>query len=220
MPMSSSQDLPEIVPIFPLPGVLLLPRAPLPLHIFEPRYRAMIRDAIAEHGYIAMIQPSGEPGDDPMNPPVFRTGCLGKIVASDQQEDGRYNIVLRGVCRLAVTEELPLKDGYRRVQADYKPFTSDISLEGGGETIDREPMLEALKAFLLRRDLKANWEEVLKAPDEMLVNSLSVACPFGPQEKQALLEAPNVTERAKLLQALCEMDTGGIANDNTPRPLH
>ena len=213
-------ELPAIVPIFPLSGVLLLPGVPLPLHIFEPRYRAMVRDALAGDGYIAMIQPNGQRGEDPMNPPVFRTACLGKIVQSEAQDDGRYNILLRGICRLAIAEELPLLDGYRRVVADYLPFGHDMAVSSDPHSVDRAVLFPAIKRFLERRNLQANWDEAAKIPDEALVNSLSVACPFGPQEKQALLEAADVIKRAQLLQALCELDSGGNANDNTPQPLH
>ncbi|MCA8929504.1 MAG: LON peptidase substrate-binding domain-containing protein [Alphaproteobacteria bacterium] len=208
-------DLPEIVPIFPLPGVMLLPRAPLPLHIFEPRYRAMTRDALEGDGYIAMVQPSGEPGDDPVNPPVFQTAGLGRIAASERLEDGRYNMVLHGVCRLRLVAELPLKDGYRRVRADYAAFAHDLP-PAAADAVAREALLGALGAFLERRNLKANWDEAAKASDEQLVNSLAMACPFGPREKQALLEAHDLAARAELLQALCELDAGGIANDNAP----
>ena len=214
-------DLPEIVSIFPLQGVLLLPRSHLPLHIFEPRYRAMTGDALADGGYIAMIQPTGETSADPLNPPVFETACLGRIVSSEQAEDGRYNIVLRGVCRLHVAEELPLKDGYRRVRADYAPFAQDLeATDSAASPIEREALLAALRNFLDRRSLKANWEEAARAGDEQLVNSLAMACPFAPPEKQALLESQDVAARAELLQALCELDGGNIANDNTPPPMH
>jgi Lon protease-like protein len=218
--MLSLNELPAIVPIFPLSGVLLLPGVPLPLHIFEPRYRAMVRDALAADGYIAMIQPNGEHGDDPMNPPVFKTACLGKIVKSESEDDGRYNILLRGICRLAVSEELPLLDGYRRVVADYLPFGHDMAVSSEASGVDRAALMPAIKQFLERRNLQANWQEAENIPDEALINSLSVACPFGPQEKQALMEAHDIAERAHLLQALCELDAGSIANDNTPRPLH
>lgn len=214
-------DLPEIVPIFPLQGVLLLPRSPLPLHIFEPRYRAMTRDALEGGGYIAMVQPNNEAPTDPINPPVYETACLGQIVASEKADDGRYNIVLRGTCRLRMLEELPLKDGYRRIRADYQPFAQDLeAADTTANPIEREALLAALRSFLDRRNLKANWEEAAKAGDEQLVNSLAMACPFSPREKQALLEAAALADRAQLLQALCELDTGGVANDNTPPPMH
>jgi len=197
--------LPSIVPVFPLSGVLLLPRAPLPLHIFEPRYRAMTRDSLTGEGYIAMVQPKGE-GGDPQNPPIYDVACLGKIVASEGIDDGRFNIVLYGTSRLRIARELTLKDGYRRVEADYGAFESDR--RAACSPIEREAVIAALKVYLDRRSMKANWEEAENASDEALVNGLAVACPFAPQEKQALLEAPTLSERACLLQALCEMDTG------------
>ena len=199
----TDEPLPAIVPIFPLSGVLLLPRSPLPLHIFEPRYWAMTRDALAGSGHIAMVQPSG-PGDDPMNPPVYPVACLGKIVSSDQMDDGRVNIVLKGQIRLRIAQELTLKDGYRRVEADYTPFKAD--LRPAQEEIARDLLLDSLKAYLERRNLHANWDDAAKASNEALVNALSAACPFDPQEKQALLEAGTVADRAALMVALCEMD--------------
>jgi len=214
-------DLPEIVPIFPLSGVLLLPRMPLPLHIFEPRYRAMTRDALADGGWIAMVQPSGAAADDPMNPPVYPTACLGRIVAHEEAEDGRYNIVLRGTCRLRIAEELPPQDGYRRVRADYAAFAGDLAPPAPGASgLAREALIATMQTYLDRRNLKANWEEAAKASDEQMVNSLAMACPFAPREKQALLEADDLAGRAQLLQALAELDTGGVANDNAPPPMH
>ena len=201
----TDEPLPAIVPIFPLSGVLLLPRTPLPLHIFEPRYRAMTRDALEGHGFIAMVQPNGS-DDGSENPPIYPIACLGKIIASENMEDGQINIVLRGQTRLRVVQELTLKDGYRRVEADYSEFQNDV--ESWIEPIDRDGLLAALKSFLERRNLQANWDDAAKANDESLVNALSAACPFGPQEKQALLEASTVADRAMLLQVLCELDTG------------
>ncbi len=209
----TDEPLPAIVPIFPLSGVLLLPRSPLPLHIFEPRYRAMIRDAVDGGGFIAMVQPSGQ-GDDPMNPPVYPVACLGKIIKSEEMPDGRLNIVLKGQIRLRIAQELTLKDGYRRVEADYTPFKSD--LRPFSEEIERDALLAALKGYLERRNLQANWDDTQKASDEALVNALSAACPFGPQEKQALLEATTVADRAALMVALCEMDVGSTS----PSAIH
>ena len=209
----TDEPLPSIVPIFPLSGVLLLPRSPLPLHIFEPRYRAMTRDALEGGGFIAMVQPTGQ-GADPMNPPVYSVACLGRIVASDETDDGRYNIVLKGQIRLRIVQELSLKDGYRRVEADYAAFRDDLRPQR--QEIERDRLLDALKAYLERRNLQANWDDAAKASNEALVNALAAACPFGPQEKQALLEAATVADRAALMIALCEMDVGG----NGPAALH
>lgn len=201
----TDEPLPAIVPIFPLSGVLLLPRSPLPLHIFEPRYRAMTRDALDGAGYVAMVQPSGQ-GDDPMNPPVYPVACLGKIIKSEEMDDGRLNIILQGQIRFRIAQELTLKDGYRRVEADYTPFKND--LRPSSEEIARDRLLDALKGYLERRNLHANWEDAQKASDEALVNALAAACPFDPQEKQALLEAASIADRAALMVALCEMDMG------------
>lgn len=201
----TDEPLPAIVPIFPLSGVLLLPRSPLPLHIFEPRYRAMTRDALDGNGYLAMVQPSGQ-GADPMNPPVYPVACLGKIIKSEEMDDGRINIVLQGQIRLRIAQELTLKDGYRRVEADYTPFKNDLRPDS--EKIERERLLDALKGYLERRSLHANWNDAKKASDEALVNALSAACPFSPQEKQALLEAATIADRSALMVALCEMDVG------------
>lgn len=205
----TDEPLPSIVPVFPLRGVLLLPRTPLPLHIFEPRYRAMTRDALDGNGYIAMVQPAGD-GGDPVNPPIYSIACLGKIVASDEMDDGRYNIVLRGQTRLRIAQELSLKDGYRRVEADYSEFRGDLTPDG--DAIDREGLTAALEAFLERRNLKANWGDAQKASDEALVNALAMACPFQPEEKQALLEAGTIRDRARLMIGLCEFDASGGSN--------
>lgn len=202
----TDEPLPSIVPIFPLSGVLLLPRSPLPLHIFEPRYRAMTRDALDGSGYIAMVQPSAAGGDS-VNPPVYPVACLGRIVASDKADDGRYNIVLKGEIRLRIVQELTLKDGYRRVEADYSGFRRDLSPDR--QEIERDRLLAALKGYLGRRNLQANWDDAAKASGEALVNALAAACPFTAQEKQALLEAATVADRAALMIALCEMDMGG-----------
>lgn len=205
----TDEPLPAIVPIFPLSGVLLLPRSPLPLHIFEPRYRAMTRDALDGDGYIAMVQPSGQGGQnaDPMNPPVYPVACLGRIITSEDADDGRYNIVLKGQIRLRIAQEVSPKDGYRRVEADYSGFRADLT--PAREEIERPQLLEALRGYLERRNLQANWDDAQKASNEALVNALAAACPFSPQEKQALLEAGTVAERCALMIALCEMDRNG-----------
>jgi Lon protease-like protein len=209
----TDEPLPAIVPIFPLSGVLLLPRAPLPLHIFEPRYRAMTRDALDGDGFIAMVQPSGA-GNDPMNPPVYPVACLGKIITSENGDDGRYNIVLKGQIRLRIAQEVSQKDGYRRVEADYSDFRTDLKPDR--EEIERPQLLDALRGYLERRNLQANWDDAKKASNEALVNALAAACPFNPQEKQALLEAGTVAERCALMIALCEMDVG----NNGPAAIH
>ena len=195
-------DLPEIIPIFPLPGVLLLPRGELPLHIFEPRYRAMTAAAMGGDGVIAMIQPSGE--GDGVNPPVFPVGCLGRITDARQTEDGRYYLTLIGLSRFRIREELPLLDGYRRVIADYGGFPGDL-VEKPQAGVERETLISTLKEFVGAKGLAADWSALDRLGSEALVNALAMICPFSPTEKQALLEAPDVEERGRLLTALLEM---------------
>ncbi len=200
----SFEALPRIVPIFPLPGALLLPHGKLPLNIFEPRYLAMTLDAIAGDRMIGMIQPDGDPQDHADTPSVYRTGCSGRITSFSETDDGRLLITLSGTCRFNVVEELPLKDGYRRVVADYHRFRNDLSVEHEID-IDRDRLLGALRSFLTLRGVVVNWDAIEQTEDEQLVISLSMMCPFGVSEKQALLEAPNATERAKIMGTLLEM---------------
>jgi Lon protease-like protein len=196
-------ELPREIPIFPLPGALLLPRGHLPLNIFEPRYLAMTRDAIKGDRIIGMIQPDAM--EDLRAPQVatYRIGCAGRIIQFAETPDGRYLITLAGLIRFDVGPELPLKDGYRRVQPNFAPYRGDM--EGTPSKIERERLLSKLKQFLERHDIGADWRAIEKAPDEQLVNALAMMCPFGPPEKQALLEAPDVAARCDTMIALLEM---------------
>ena len=203
--------LPEIIPIFPLTGVLLLPRGRLPLNIFEPRYLAMTKDALGGDRLIGMVQPS-EPQDDnrgrggSANPPVYPIGCAGRITAFSETDDGRNLVTLTGVSRFRIRDELPLLSGYRRVVADWAPFARDRDPtdEPG---FDRERFARALKGYFAQRQISADWEAIEKAPGEHLLTSIAMLCPFAPSEKQALLEAADLEERARLLVALIEMAT-------------
>jgi uncharacterized protein len=194
--------LPDILPIFPLTGVLLLPRGQLPLNIFEPRYLAMTRDAMAGERLIGMVQPSDPPIRE-MNPSVYQTGCAGRITSFSETEDGRILITLTGVSRFRIKEELPLLSGYRRVVADWQDFATDRDTDEAG--FDRSRLTEGLRHFFIQRQVEANWEAIDKAPGETLVTSIAMMCPFAPNEKQALLEAPTLGERAHLLSTLIEM---------------
>lgn len=191
------------IPIFPLTGVLLLPRGMLPLNIFEPRYLAMTRDALAGSKLIGMIQPQ-EAFSREARPPVYRIGCLGRINASVDTEDGRVLITLRGVCRFAVANEQAMTEPYRQVTADYAPFASDLASAPNGQ-IDRQRLVNALRGYLERQNLPADWPSIAAANDEVLVHSLAMLCPFAPNEKQALLEADSFAARGALLTALLEM---------------
>ena len=210
------EELPRIIPIFPLNGVLLLPAGRLPLNIFEPRYLAMTRAALATpHRIIGMIQPTERrPGD--MNPPVYETGCAGRIVTFNETEDGRYLITLAGVARFAVVEELGLQDGYRRVAADFSRFRRDLEADGEA-AVERERLLAALRVYLAHQGVKADWDVIKDTADDRLVTSLAMMCPFKDSEKQALMEAPDLTERARILVALLEMASLDVAGGDKSR---
>src|SRR5579875_264476 len=196
--------LPDILPIFPLAGVLLLPRGRLPLNIFEPRYLAMTRDALAGDRLIGMVQPSDPNQPAAGNPPVYPTGCAGRITAFSETDDGRYLITLTGLCRFRIREELPLQSGYRRVVPKWDEFAGDLRNPREPE-FDRERLLRGLHAYFEKHRLQADWDAINAIPGERLITTLAMVCPFEPSEKQALLEAPDIDERAKLLTAIVEM---------------
>jgi uncharacterized protein len=198
----SFDELPPVIPIFPLTGVLLLPRGRMPLNIFEPRYLAMVSDAMAYPRLIGMVQPREGQGDAG-NPPVYQTGCAGRITGFGELDEGRYEITLTGVARFSIEEELPLVKGYRPVRVDWARFRGDLVPAEGG--VDRERLLAALKPYLKRHKVKTDWDAIAKTPDDRLVTSLSMVCPFAPSEKQGLLEAESLPARAHLLTALLEM---------------
>jgi Lon protease-like protein len=195
-------DLPEVLPIFPLTGVLLLPRGRLPLNIFEPRYLAMTRDAMGGERLIGMVQPSDPPIRE-MNPAVYPTGCAGRITSFSETDDGRFLIVLTGVSRFRITQELPLLSGYRRIVPQWDEFADDRTADEAG--FDRARLTQGLRNFFSQRQLQADWSAIEQASGEHLVSSIAMMCPFAPNEKQALLEARTLGERARLLTALIEM---------------
>ena len=195
-------DLPGDLPIFPLTGVLLLPRAQLPLNIFEPRYLNMVSDALGDGRMIGMIQPK-VPGDEAENPDVYPIGCAGRITQFEETEDGRFIITLRGIARFRTTEELPIRDGYRRVEADWTAYHGDVG-EPEGE-VDRTRLFVSLKPYFQAREIDANWDAIHDTPSERLINSLAMICPFEPLEKQALLEAATLADRLEVLTSLVEM---------------
>ena len=195
-------ELPARLPVFPLTGVLLLPRGKLPLNIFEPRYLAMTLHALGHGRAIGMIQPQegcGDAGD----PPLYRTGCLGRITSFSETQDGRFLVTLTGVARFDVAHELDKQQGFRLVGADWRPYRRD--LEEQEAALDRDHLCAALKPFFEQRGISADFDSIRSAPAERLVNTLAMVCPFAPREKQALLEAADTAERARLLVALVEM---------------
>jgi uncharacterized protein len=200
---SGGGALPAIIPIFPLTGVLLLPRGRLPLNIFEPRYLAMTRDALAGERLIGMVQPTDSAAADP-NPPVYPTGCAGRITSFSETEDGRFLIALTGTSRFRIREELPLLEGYRRVVPDWREFARDVESEEAPD-FDRERLMRGLRGFFQQHQISADWDTITSVPGERLVTSIAMVCPFDPSEKQALLEAHDLGERARLLTAIVEM---------------
>jgi Lon protease-like protein len=195
--------LPSILPIFPLTGVLLLPRGRLPLNIFEPRYLAMTRDALAGERLIGMVQPS-DPRAAGDNPAVYPVGCAGRITSFSETDDGRFLITLTGISRFRSREELPLLEGYRRVVTEWREFARDLASDDE-PGFDRDRMLRGLRAYFQHHRIEADWDAITSVPGERLVTSIAMICPFEPSEKQALLEAPNLDERARLLTAMVEM---------------
>ncbi len=196
-------DLPRVIPVFPLPGALLLPGGHLPLHIFEPRYRAMVQDALAGSRIIGMMQPRN-PKQLAKVQDLYGIGCAGRVQAFRETDDGRFYITLKGVCRFSVVEELDVETPYRQTVVSYARYRADMQ---GGEDVpvDREKLMPALREFLNRFEVKVDWEALEKVPDDALVRSLSMMCPFEPNEKQALLEAETPGDRSTLVTALIEM---------------
>ena len=204
-------DLPEEIAVFPLSGALLLPGGRLPLNIFEPRYLAMTLDCLARGRMFGMVQPDTHLPRGESGSALYRVGCLGRLSSFSETEDGRLLITLTGVIRFRVAAELPVAPGgYRRIRADYADFAADLVPEDGSAAYDRAELLDALRPYFRARGIEANWDAVEQSADAMLVTTLSMVCPFDVPEKQALLEAPDCAERARMLVALMRM--GAAAN--------
>ena len=200
-------ELPEIIPVFPLPGALLLPRGQMPLNIFEPRYLAMVDDALRDgHRLIGMIQPDIAHSRDEARPTLFRVGCVGRITQLAESGDGRYILELTGVARFKVVEEVTALTAYRQCKVDFFAYADDFVARKGEEAVDRAALLDVLTDFLEANNLKVDWEGIESAPNEALVNALAMMSPYGPAEKQAMLEAPDLKTRAEILVAVTEMD--------------
>jgi Lon protease-like protein len=204
-------DLPHSLPLFPLTGAMLLPRGHLPLNIFEPRYLEMVDYALQGDRLIGMIQPT-ENEEITLKPRLSQVGCAGKVIAFQETGDNRYLITLSGVCRFRLTGEMESRTPWRAGFCDFAAFAGDLA-ESAGMELPRERLLHALKTYLTSRDMQADWNSVLTAPAEPLVNALAMMCPFAPAEKQALLEAASFHERTSTLLALLEM--GGEAGPTT-----
>jgi uncharacterized protein len=205
-------DMPGRIPVFPLRGAILLPRATLPLNLFEPRYVAMIEDCIGSTRVLGLIQPvRGSAGASTDESPagkasgLRRVGCAGRVTAFQEVPDGRVVITLTGVCRFTVAAEVPTKKPYRLCDVQYEDFAGDFSA-GDDSGVNRDQLLKVLKQYLDAHQYKADWRSIEQAPSEHLVNSLSIMSPYGPEEKQALLEAMDLKTRSEVLIALAEME--------------
>jgi Lon protease-like protein len=202
-----ASDLPQVIPVFPLDGVLLLPDGTLPLNVFEPRYLNMIDDAMAGDRTIGIIQ--SRSGGDRQVPRLMEVGCVGRITSFTETPDGRYLITLTGVCRFTLRAELDLPTPYRQVRADYAAWLDDLQAADEPDTTARDALFEALKSYLDHRGLAMDWDAVRAAPVNALVSSLCMALPFDSTEKQALLEAPSPTDRHAALITLLRFDAAG-----------
>jgi uncharacterized protein len=205
-------ELPQVIAVFPLPGALLLPRGQMPLNIFEPRYLAMIDDALRDgHRIIGMIQPDDRQKAD-NRPALYKIGCAGRITQLSESGDGRYLVELTGIARFTVEDEPDVQTLYRQCRVSYAPFADDFIARKGEEAVDRDALLRALRAFLKANNLSADWHGIKDAPNEALVNALAMMSPYGSPEKQAMLEAPDLKTRAEILIAVTEIE---LAKRNT-----
>lgn len=200
-------DLPDTLAIFPLPGAILLPRSRLPLHIFEPRYLAMLGDALkTDHRLIGMVQPMAQAGDEGLH----QIGTAGRVTSFSETEDGRYMVTLTGVSRFRILQEVPGFQAYRRARIDWQAFGHERRAEND-PGLDRDALLADLARYFKSRQLGVDWEALRQAEDELMINALSMLCPFAPEEKQALLEAPDLPARRRVLQTLISfaLQSGG-----------
>ncbi len=197
-PHFSADTLPAEIPVFPLAGALMLPRAELPLNIFEPRYLAMVRDAMDGHRLIGMVQPK----DDTEPPALYEVGGLGRITQFAETGDGRFLITLVGLTRFRIARELDVSTPYRQVVPDFEPYAADWREPDPLPAAVRADLENSLRAYLDTQGLSADWDAVSGADDESLVNTLTAVCPFDVAEKQALIEAPSLRDRAGVLSTL------------------
>jgi Lon protease-like protein len=198
-----AKDVPGVIPVFPLPQALLLPRADMPLNIFEPRYLAMIDAAMSGDRVIGMIQPDEAAPACACGPSLRPVGCAGRIVSYAETGDGRYMITLTGIARFRILDEMPPEYPFRRCRVTAEPFAVDFAPQR--QSIDRAAVLRAFGSYLCAHQMEADWESVGRASDETLVNALAMMAPFDAREKQALLEAPDLRARAETLVAIAEM---------------
>jgi Lon protease-like protein len=212
------EDLPEEFPVFPLSGALLLPHGRLPLNIFEPRYLAMVEDALGAGRYLGMVQPDKRLARGETGPGLYRIGCLGRLTSFNETEDGRYLITVTGLIRYTIVEEIEMRRGYRRVRAALSGFAEDLNPLADTLPFARGDMLDALRRYFSAVGVEANWDAISAMSDDTLVTSLCMACPFAPEEKQALLEAKDQVARADVLRTLLEIDAFDNGQDDDSEP--
>jgi uncharacterized protein len=214
-PYEGPQDLPDIIPVFPLEGALLLPRGELPLNIFEPRYLQMVDDALRTHRLIGMVQPEMGADADETRPGLYACGCVGRITAFGESGDGRYVLTLTGIARYKVVEELNVDTPYRQCRVDFDAFRQDFIASEGADEVDRPSIIKTLRNFARSHQLTVDWRGIDAAPNESLVNALAMMSPFGPREKQALLEAADLKSRADVLIAIAEIELARRESDSS-----
>jgi len=197
-------NLPASLPVFPLGGVLLLPYGRLPLNIFEQRYLAMTDDALRSERLIGIIQPTSEAEGQHKFPPLYKTGCAGRITAFSETDDGRYLVTLLGICRFDVEHEVDSTRGYRRVVPNWEPFRSDV-VKRDKFDIDKERLLVALRGYFEKKTIDADWEAINRMNNVQLITTLAMICPFNATEQQALLVAEKIEDRASTMISLLEM---------------
>lgn len=204
-PYGAPEEVPAVIAVFPLTGALLLPRGELPLNIFESRYIAMVDDAMKSHRVIGMIQPE-ESASYRDTPGLLTVGCAGRITQIAETGDGRYLLTLTGIARFRIIEEIAAMTPYRQCRVDFSAFATDFTPRMGENAVDRNSVLRALREFAEANQLQIDWASIDEAPNEALVNALAMMSPYGPKEKQALLEAPDLKARAEVLVAITEIE--------------
>jgi uncharacterized protein len=219
----SASDLPNVLPVFPLRGAILLPRASLTLNVFEPRYLALVDHALAGTRLIGVVQPAPEAGDgeSPQGKifPLRRVGCAGRITSFTESDDGRVVVALAGVARFRVGRDVDGEEPFRVCQVDFAPYGEDFVSGYGEDDVDRPRLIATLRSYLIANNLNADWERINGASTERLVNTLSILSPYGPEEKQCLLEARDLRARAEALVALAEMELAA-RDDGSGTSLH
>jgi Lon protease-like protein len=214
-PYSSPDEVPNVIAVFPLTGALLLPRGELPLNIFEPRYLAMIDDAMKSHRIIGMIQPEDRVSGAEV-PELLAVGCAGRITQLAESGDGRYLLTLTGIARFRIVEEIAAMTPYRQCRVEFSDFLSDFTPRVGENAVDRDSVIRTLRDFAEANQLEIDWTSIHEAPNEALVNALAMMSPYGPKEKQALLEAPDLKARAEVLVAITEIELARGKNASSP----